>query len=81
MNKMRKELKEILHTNVRDLHGKKRYLSYLVSILLGIAGGLLVVLVGKYSSYRVYQIFVAIAILLVVWLFGIREREMLEEKD
>jgi hypothetical protein len=48
---------------------------------LGIAGGIFVVLVGKYSSYRVYQIFVAIAILLVVWLFGIRGREMLEEKD
>ena len=64
------ELKVMMFSGWRDLHGKSRYMLIVLSALLGGAGYLTVVLVREYASYQVYQLFILCFIVLTVLTFG-----------
>ena len=76
------ELKIIMLSRWRDLHGKSRYLSLLLSILLGGIGYLIVVLVREHASYHIYQLLVLCFIALALLTFGtLYSRESEEYKE
>lgn len=64
------ELKVMMFSGWRDLHGKSRYILIVLSALLGGAGYLTVVLVREHASYQVYQSFILCFIVLTVLTFG-----------
>ena len=81
MNKMKKEIREILFPRWDNLHGKKKLLSVLLIVILSALGYPLVVLIREKMSYEIYQLFVLCILVLAVWIFYVAEREMKKKKQ
>lgn len=79
MSRMKEDLKDVFFSGWDDLHGKNRYLSLLLAIVLSALGYLIIVFVREHFSYEIYQLFVLGVIFLVVIAFGILGREKIKK--
>jgi heme/copper-type cytochrome/quinol oxidase subunit 4 len=76
---MKEDLKDVFFSEWDALHGKKRYLSLLLAIILSALAYLIIVFMREHFSYEIYQLFVLGVIFLVVIAFGILGREKIKK--
>ncbi|MGD2250047.1 MAG: hypothetical protein PVF58_16705 [Candidatus Methanofastidiosia archaeon] len=82
MTNLIKEINELLFTEWRDLHGKKRYLSFLLGLSLSVAGISILIFVREQMAYEIYQVLILCFIFLAVIILGLyRPKRQSEDKS
>lgn len=78
---MKKEILKFLSSNVKDYHGKARYLCWLVLISIVIAQYYMISFLGNRLSYGMFGIFAAMYALVLLSLYYIGKKERIRQRE
>lgn len=71
MKKVGEEVRELLFTRWKDLHGKKRYISPPLAGILSVICVMAYIYVRDQMSYQIYQLFVVVLLSLFMFLIAL----------